>query len=354
MRIERLELVNFRSYIKQTFQFGQTTVLLGPNGTGKTNVLEAIYLLVTGNSIRARVTEEMISWGKELGSVTGIVEEPEGEYVSLSVVLTPGKYMGKKTSKKRYLVDGVGRGKARFVGRLVAVMFRPEDLRLIEGSPGRRRQFLDEILVQADSNYSRSLTAYEKALRRRNRLLRMIREGEANRTQLSFWDQAIIKNGNILTETRREFLEYLSGVTTSFGEYSIEYKFSAISEARLEQYEREEVASGYTLVGPHKDDYIVMVRQKSKSESEIDLHTYGSRGEQRLGVLFLKIASMEYLEKRLELKPVLLLDDVFSELDDVHRTEVVKMMTGRQVIITTAEEEVLTTIGEAKVVKLSR
>lgn len=341
MRIERLELTNFRSYRKQVFKFGQMNVLLGPNGVGKTNVLEAINLLVTGNSIRARVTEEMITWGEEIANVTGIVEESDGEYVSLSSILTPGKYLGKRTSKKRYLVDGAGRSKATFVGRVVAVMFRPEDLRLIEGSPGRRRQFLDEILVQSDPNYGRSLTAYERALRRRNRLLRMIREGEATRQQLSFWDQAIIKNGNIITDVRREYLEYLSGVETSYGKYEVEYQYSSVSEARLTQYEREEVAAGYTLVGPHKDDFAVSMKQESDEKALMNLHTYGSRGEQRLGVLYLKMASMEYLEKRLKVRPILLLDDVFSELDDKHRSEVVKMMGGRQVIITTAKEEVL-------------
>jgi len=244
----------------------------------------------------------------------------------------------------------VARGKVKFVGRLVSVMFRPEDLRLIEGSPGRRRQFLDEILIQSDSNYARCLTAYERALRSRNRLLRAIREGEATRQQLSFWDQAVIKNGNILTERRREYLDYLTRVETSFGRYKLEYEYSTVSAARLAQYAREEVAAGHTLVGPHKDDFLV--NEVMNDEFRKNLHSFGSRGEQRLGVLFLKIASMKYLEKKLGVRPILLLDDVFSELDDEHRGEIMKMMKGRQVIITTAKEEVLEIVGEAKVIRL--
>lgn len=339
MRLSRIELSNFRSYHKQTYNLGELTVLVGRNGRGKTNLIEAINLLATGNSFRAGVTEEMILWGKEIATVTGIVSAKEGDYTSLTVILTPGKYLGKRTTKKRYLVDQVARSRARYLGHLVAVCFRPEDLRLIEGSPSRRRQYLDEILSQANQNYAQAVTLYEKALRRRNRLLDAIREGKARREQLSFWSATMIKNGNIMTETRRAYLEYVSGLETPFGKYRLEYDFSTISEARLAQYDEEEVAAGYTLVGPHKDDFFVLSDYAKQFEK--NLHIYGSRGEQRLGVLFLKLGALSYLENKLRIKPLLLLDDIFSELDQEHRQEVVKLMSGRQTVITTAEEEVL-------------
>jgi len=250
MRVERLELSNFRSYKSKTFHFGQLTVILAPNGTGKSNILEALQLLSTGTSWRAKVTEEMIRWEAEIGTVTGIVDPTSsrqggtslgaGDYYSLTVVLTPGVYMGKRTTKRRYLVDGAPRPRARFVGRLVSVSFRPEDLRIIEGSPGRRRNLLDEALIQSDSMYARSLTAYEGALRRRNKILDNIREGRARREQLAFWDQTMIKNGNIVTDYRRELINYLNGVEVNFGKYEIEYDASTISEARLKQYEVQE------------------------------------------------------------------------------------------------------------------
>jgi len=348
VRIERLELSNFRSYRKKTIKFSNLTVLLGPNGAGKTNILEAIYLLSTGNSLRAQLTEEMISWEAEIAQVTGIVELVQDQFLSLGVVLTPGVYMGKRTTKRRYLVDGAPRSKSTFAGRLVSVMFRPEDLRLVEGSPSRRRQFLDEVLAQASSEYARALTSYERALRRRNKVLDSIREGVARREQLKYWDQAVVKNGNTLTEYRREFAEYLTGVKTAFGEYRVEYDASTVTEARLLQYAREEVAAGHTLVGPHKDDFLVYLL----GEGEKNLMKYGSRGEQRLGVLFLKLSSLQYLEEKLELKPILLLDDIFSELDEIHRTEVVKMVTGRQTIIATAEEESLRFVEGAEIIRL--
>lgn len=344
MKIERLTLNNFRSYTKKVFHFGDLSVVVAPNGAGKTNILEAIYLLSTGKSERASVTEEMIRFGNDIASVSGVVEHND-ERSELSVVLTKGMYMGKRTPKRRYLVDGVARVRSAIVGKLAAVLFRPEDMRLIEGSPSRRRGYLDETLAMAHPEYGRALAVYEASLKRRNRLLDAIRDGLARQEQLSYWDQSIIKNGNILTDYRRDFFDYLSVLHTSFGDYQFDYDASTISSARLEQYQSAEIAVGYTLVGPHKDDFVI------KSEGR-DLMKYGSRGEQRLAVLFLKVGNMQYIEEKLKVKPILLLDDIFSELDEEHRKEVIKMTEGRQTIITTAEEDVAPMLRGADVVRL--
>lgn len=344
MKLERLTLENFRNYAKQVFHFGESTIIVAPNGSGKTNILEAIYLLATGTSERAGVTEEMIRFEQEIGSVAGIIETHE-ERTELSVVLTRGVFMGRRTPKRRYLVDGIARTRAGIVGKLPAVFFRPEDMRLVEGSPSRRRSFLDETLSMAHPEYARALNVYEASLRRRNRLLDAIRDGLARREQLSYWDQSIIKNGNILTDHRRALLAYLDSVSTSFGQYVMTYDASTISPARLAQYAEAEVAVGYTLVGPHKDDFSI-------ASDKRDLMTYGSRGEQRLAVLFLKLGTLQYIEEKLHVKPILLLDDIFSELDQIHREEVVKMTHGRQSIITSAEDEVLSIMGNAAILRL--
>lgn len=354
MRLERLTLNNFRSYIKEVFHFGESTVIVAPNGAGKTNILEAIYLLATGTSERAGITDEMINFASEIASVAGVVEHNE-ERTELSVVLTKGVFMGKRTQKRRYLVDGIARNRVGFVGKIAAVLFRPEDMRLIEGSPSRRRGYLDDALSMAIPEYARAISVYEASLKRRNRLLDAIREGLARREQLSYWDLSIIKNGNIVTDHRREFLDYLSSVKTSFGDYQLVYDASTISTSRLEQYSSAEVAVGYTLVGPHKDDFVILSSNNQTPNCKIDrdLMKYGSRGEQRLAVLFLKIGAMQYVEEKLHVKSILLLDDIFSELDQVHREEVVKMMSGRQTIVTSAEEVVISTIPGAEVVRLA-
>lgn len=344
MRLERLTLDNFRSYTKQVFHFGQITMIVAPNGAGKTNILEAICLLSTGMSERAGETAEMIKFDSEIASVSGVVEHND-ERTELSVVLTKGVYMGKNTPKRRYLVDGVARTRGGLVGKLTSVLFRPEDMRLIEGSPSRRRGYLDDTLAMAHPDYARALGVYEASLKRRNRLLDAIRDGLARKEQLSYWDQSIIKNGNIITDYRREYLNYLSQTKSSFGEYTMEYTASTISPARLAQYESAEIAIGYTLVGPHKDDFII------KSENK-DLMKYGSRGEQRLAVLFLKLGNLQYIEEKLKIKPILLLDDIFSELDEIHRLEVVKMTIGRQTIVTSAEEGSVVIIPSVDIIRL--
>lgn len=370
MRLERLTLENFRSYKKQVFHFGQTSVIVAPNGAGKTNILEAIYLLATGTSERAGETSEMIRFGEDLASVSGIIEMRD-ERVELSVILTTGVYMGKRTPKRRYLVDGVARTRAGMTGKLSAVLFRPEDMRLIEGSPSRRRSYLDETLGMAHPEYTRALSVYEASLKRRNRLLDAIREGMARREQLSYWDLSIIKNGNIVSDYRRKYLAYLSQIKTSFGQYLLEYDASTISTSRLAQYSEAEVAVGYTLVGPHKDDFVILNtnnqapnskqtlpagRQVLNPNDQIrngrDLMKYGSRGEQRLAVLFLKLGHLQYIEEKLGIKPILLLDDIFSELDLEHRGKVVEMTQGRQTIVTSAEEEVARVMKGAEVVRL--
>ena len=354
MRLERLILKNFRSYKQATHHFGQVTLLIAPNGSGKTNLLEAIYLIATGISDRAGKIEEMISWDGELGSVSGIVED-KAERSDLSVVLTRGVYMGKRTPKRRYLVDGVGRARATFVGHLPATLFRPEDMRLLEGSPSRRRGYLDLSIGMAHPEYLRALSVYEATLKRRNRLLDQIRDGISKRVELAYWDQSLIKNGEILSNYRRDYIEHLNDhVKVPFGEYRVEYKSSAISPARLLQYADAEVAVGYTLVGPHKDDFDIFEIENSKKDAmNKDLMTYGSRGEQRLGVLFLKIGGMEYLEEKRGVKSLLLLDDIFSELDNEHRVEVARLMEGRQVILTSAEDETTSYFGDtASIIRL--
>jgi DNA replication and repair protein RecF len=205
-------------------------------------------------------------------------------------------------------------------------MFRPEDMRLVEGSPSRRRAFLDATLSMVHQDYERALAVYEASLRRRNKLLDGMREGVVKREQLSYWDQSIIKNGNIMTDYRRDYLNYLSQLRTSFGDYLVEYDASTISPSRLLQYESAEVAVGYTLVGPHKDDFRIMAKNQNTKESkqvDRDLMIYGSRGEQRLAVLFLKLGTLKYIEEKMGVKPILLLDDIFSELDEKLRIEVV-------------------------------
>ncbi len=340
---------DFRNYESKSFDFSDgVTVIAGENAKGKTNLLEAIYLLGVGESFRAKRTEEMVRFEQELGRVSGEVPLSKKDVINLEVMVNGGTIMGKIVNKRKYLVDGVSRRRKDILGYLPLVLFRPEDVDLISGAPDVRRKFLDRLMIQVDKVYEHSLSTYEQALRRRNRILDAVRDGTASRYSLAFWDGLLIKHGQVIQDKRRELTDYINSLfekSELFRKLKIVYDLSVISESRMAQYADAEVAVGYTLVGPHKDDLII-------KEGTRDLSIYGSRGEQRMAVLALKMGEIYYLEEKGKKKATLLLDDIFSELDEEHKQEVLRVMSGRQVIVTTADEEDLLMFKKAEIIKL--
>jgi DNA replication and repair protein RecF len=330
MILSDLTLTHFRSYIKRTFTFAPTTTLIiGPNTAGKTNILEAIMMLATGKSFRADTDREVITRGEESARAKGVIGEMKLEYVVTERI-------------KKYLVNGIPRRQIDFVGNFRAVLFWPEHLELVTDSPSLRRKYLDGVLVQVDREYRRNLMSYERGLRQRNRLLDLINEGKAHRHQLQFWDQLLIKAGGYITDARAAFIDFINHYSVFPIHYSLAYDKSVISESRLEQYSEEEVSAKATLVGPHRDDFLV-------TKNALDLSKYGSRGEQRLAILWLKLAELAYVEKQTGERPLLLLDDIFSELDIEHRTLVLDLLGKQQTIVTSAEEEVADLFNKRKI-----
>jgi DNA replication and repair protein RecF len=332
VQIQSLALVNFRSYSKSDFKFSHQSTIIGENGAGKSNILEAIYLLATGKSFRADRDVEMIRHGEQFAIVSGQISNQ----IELRVTVI---------DRKKFEVNGVPRRMVDFAGKLKAVLFSPADLDLISGGPSLRRRYLDFVIGQVDREYRRSQISYEKGLRQRNRLLDAIREGMASRNQLFFWDKLLIKNGNYITQSRADYL-----IKQENSQYKIIYDKSIISESRLEQYAVEEVAAATTLVGPHRDDFQIL-------EGKNNVATYGSRGQQRMAVLHLKMGELEYLSS--EELPVLLLDDIFSELDHKHREEVLQIsashqLAGGQVIMTSADEHLIPRDEGTKIIFLNQ
>jgi DNA replication and repair protein RecF len=358
MNLKQLKLLDFRSYKNKSLQFSkEINVIWGGNATGKTNLLEAIYLLSLGESFKARKIDEMVRFGNEWGRVSGVVEDGDGEK-RLEIMITKGEINGKRVAKRKFVVDDASKRRVDYVGNMPVVLFRPEDLEILSGSPDGRRSFLDRILFQVDVEYVRSFGVYGQALKRRNKILDAIREGVANKHSLTFWNGLLVKHGQVLTEKRSEligFINHLWDRSDLFNGLSVEYDKSTISEKRLEQYKNEELAAGYTLVGPHKDDLAVEMKmgQNGKTGKKRDLGKYGSRGEQRMAILALKMGEIYYLEEQLNEKPILLLDDIFSELDKGHEEEVLRVMEGRQVMVTTADVKDLDLFGDVNKIKLS-
>ena len=356
MIIKSLKLQNFRNFGKKSFDFSEgSTLIFGPNAVGKTNILEAITLLSTGKSFRAGVEAEMHREGENVTRVTGQTEEPELEVVLVSEAPNPAfgePRQERQRGGKRVFINGVAKRVFTFAGTLKTVMFGPWDVGMVTESPSVRRRFLDSVLGQVDREYRRSLLSYEKGTRQRNRVLERIREGIATRSQLLYWDHLVIREGNYLSWARERFIDFVNSTTFPGEELSIEYDRSAISEGRLEQYKEEEILAATTLVGPHRDDINFQFSINTRSDSNFQnksLAKYGSRGEQRMAVLWLKLAELDFIEKESGQRPVLLLDDIFSELDPQHHELILETVGKQQTILTTAEPRKFKKNFDAKV-----
>lgn len=353
MTLRSISLQNFRNYKKQSFNFSQgITLILGPNTSGKTNLIEAIFLLSRGKSFRAEKDTEMIRFNQELARIRGKIDGKEEK--ELEVMLTTGNVGGVEAPLKKFMVNGVSKRRVDFAGLLPTVLFSPVDLDMIVGSPSLRRNFLDDVLEQIDKAYSLSLAAYAKALRQRNALLDRAREtGIRIEKQFEYWDKLLIEHGKLITQKREEFINFINSTHKDVFDCVLSYDKSIVSKDRLLQYKDAEAGAGVTLVGPHRDDFSVFMFNNSRQATH-DISLFGSRGQQRLVVLQLKLLQLSFVDKSLGERPVLLLDDIFSELDDARIHLVSETLVNYQTVLTTTHREFINKklLKDASVVEL--
>lgn len=329
MFLKRLNLTNFRNYSTLELNFdSRPTILVGNNAAGKSNILEGIYLLSTTKSLRAETEDELIKKDGDFAKVEGFLDS--GAETELMVIIN--KPTQDVTFRKKVLVNGIGRRVTDFIGNLPAVIFYPPDINMVAGAPSLRRWHLDLGLAQIDVQYKKALTAYEQFLTARNRVLKRIREGHGKAPELSFWTEGLVSQGKLITEKRKRFFEFINALEKPLGEFVFEYNPSEVTVERLVETNGREVAAAATLIGPHRDDFEVFLEDRN-------LAHFGSRGEQRYSTLAFKLAQLEYMAKILGKRPILLLDDVFSELDATHRAHVVEVVGKQQTIIATVELE---------------
>jgi DNA replication and repair protein RecF len=349
MTLQGIWISHVRSHAELVLNFtAPTTLIVGPNASGKTTIVEVINLLSTGESFRASKIDELIQFGAELGRLKAKVGENEADPTTIEIIITHGQVQGQPTAKRLYSLNGVRRLRKTAVGQFLSVVFRPEDMRLIEGSPARRRSFIDAPLSLVSREYAQSLHIYEQTLLRRNRLLLQIRDRIQPISTLSFWDMSLVKHGQILQRARQEFLHSYSGVEFPVSFITV-YLPSVISEERLKEYQNREIAAGHTLIGPHKDDFGVEVTKQVAPASalkSLNVAQYGSRGEQRLAVLWLKFGELKYLQEKTGQKPILLLDDILSELDADSQNLALSVLPNYQSVITTTDLQLQTVIKE--------
>lgn len=332
MMIHSLELLHFRNYERELFEFdGETNVLYGDNAQGKTNVLEGIYLCSTSRSHKGSRDKEMILMGQEDAHLKMIVEKNQICH-KIDVHL-------KKKKAKGIAVDGIPVKKSSdLLGMCHVVFFSPEDLAIIQNGPEARRKFIDMELCQLDHIYLHHLTKYKHVLKQRNELLKQISINYKLLDTLDIWNSQLVEYGTYVIKARTEFIEKLNGYIREIhssltgGKEQIELTYEPNVTAdmfaqELAVMEKKDLFTKTTNTGPHRDDLSFVSEQR-------DLRKYGSRGQQRTGALSLKLTEIQIVEEKTGEKPLLLLDDVLSELDRNRQNYLLEHIKGIQTIIT--------------------
>ena len=345
-----LVIRNLRGYAALDMQFSSGPQLIwGPNAAGKTTLLEAVVLLGLGKSHRTTTDSELIRWGADYLRLEGVVglmgDTASGaSNVALEVAFQAG-------GRKRIQINGVPRRPAVLAEHLRTVLFAPEEMLLIVGAPSLRRATLDTLSAPHDRSYVSNLTTYGRALQQRNSLLRAIREGTAEPDQLRLWDEPFLAAGAAIVASRLRLLDLLAEplaaahreIAPSEDQLTMSYTSNALPlpgegprEAlarRLAETSDKEMWNGSTLVGPHRDDLVFAIGGR-------DLSTFASRGQQRTAILALKLAELDLLTELDGKPPLLLLDDVFSELDPARRGHLVRRIAELpQALITTTDPD---------------
>ncbi len=364
--LSRLVLTNFRNFTSLDLNLPPGVVVFyGPNAQGKTSLLEAVYLLAIARSFRAENEREVVNFGAatngEQALVGGILDKG-GERVTAYVgyacttnnsptVESVGATGGLGYSvRKEIRVNRVRRTAADLVGTVGAVLFNAEDIDLVQGAPAGRRRYLDILISQGNPLYLKALQRYTLVVRQRNRLLRLLREGRASSDELVFWDDQLVKEGAWLSSQRAQAIgllaehcaEHHSNLSSPGEKLELKSLPSIPGTGEMEDAEARfrgalaaqrgrEMATGSTAVGPHRDDFKLLV-------DGVDMGTFASRGQARTLALTLRLAEISYLSQVRQDEPIVLLDDVLSEMDEERRIRVLGKVRGYgQSLITTTD-----------------
>ena len=337
MNIRGLELTNFRSYERAVFELHpEVTIVVGPNASGKTNLLESLYVIASTKSFRAK-DRDLVRHDQDFYR---IVVTGDDMTCALGVSTAGG------VLEKRVTHNNVKRTLVSHVGQIQVALFEPQDLQLVSGPPEGRRKYLDFLLCQTDRRYLKTLSSYKRVLRQRNALL----EGsqpEAVRRDIFAWDLQLVELARDIHDHRLVLIEALNTSLPSLyrdiaGEdvpmhlqYLPSIEASDYGSGFAEALQRNlarDMGAGFTTIGPHREDFKIHFKNN-------DITAVASRGETRTLVLALKLAELAYAEERTGTRPILLLDDVFSELDHDRRTYLLHRLGGFQTVITTTDAD---------------
>ncbi len=340
MQIKRLHLKNFRNYKDEEVFFSSgTTLIHGNNAQGKTNIIEALYMFGTGKSHRTGNMNEMVMYGEPFFNL--LLEFEDNNYSQTMEI----KY--EKGKRKELFINEIKKDRlSDMLGIVPSVLFAPESLLYVKGSPSERRRLIDIVLCLVNKNYLLNLQKYNRIMKNKNILLKRIQMGKQKPDQLNVWNISQAKTGAVIIEERKLLVErleekmnrLLEGISDGKENVTLKYKTAVeinkpIYETLLKTLEfnmEREIEQGSSLYGPHRDDMEIDLNKKNS-------RIYCSQGQQRSVALALSIATLEEIELRTDKKPLLLLDDVMSELDTGRQKYLFDIINNKQTIITTTE-----------------
>ncbi|MBQ9489520.1 MAG: DNA replication/repair protein RecF [Lachnospiraceae bacterium] len=332
MIIKSIELSDYRNYDHLSLEFSPgTNILYGDNAQGKTNILEAIYVSATTKSHKGSKDRDIINFDKEEAHIRTVIEK-ENVDTRIDMHL-------RKNKSKGLAIDGQRVKKAAdLIGLCNVVFFSPEDLGIIKNGPSERRRFVDMELCQLDSFYFYNLSNYNKIVDQRNTLLKDMYFNPQLRETLNIWDMQLVSYGSKIIERRKLFVEQLNEIiegihySLSGGREKIKIVYEPdvemdAFEKKLQENQERDVRSKMTTVGPHRDDFSFLI-------GDVDIRKFGSQGQQRTAALSLKLSEIELVKKITKDTPILLLDDVLSELDSNRQNYLLNSIGTIQTIIT--------------------
>lgn len=364
MFLSQLALSDFRNYKELTLALEPGLfIFYGDNAQGKTNLLEAVSMLATATSFHASSDREVVNWEapEHIARLQGHVQRhADATQVEMLVFdptppLVPGRSsieMPANTPRKRFKVNGVPRRTMELIGQMKVVLFAPTDLHLVDGPPDERRRFLDRALCQIQPRYCQALVKYRKIVLQRAALLKRIRENLEDPQMLDYLDEQLTQHAGMIMYERLRMLEEINQRANTFQQaisgghehleivyhpsFKIESKWDMLEapehyRSQLREVRRREIQQGVCLRGPHRDDLEFRV-------DGINMLSYGSRGQQRTAALSAKLAELAYMRTITGDEPILLLDDVFSELDQNRRTFLLEQVLEHQQVLLTATD----------------
>ena len=341
MKINSIEIHNFRNYENLKINFNDNiNIFIGNNGEGKTNILESIYVLAITKSHRSYIDKNLITNNKNIMKLIGKISTLNGNK-NLELLMNS---KGKRVSINKFVSKKV----SDYISNMSVVLFSPDDLELVKGSPGVRRKFLNIEIGQLDNKYLYILNDYNELLKTRNEYLKTINIENVNENYLDILNNQLCEKALLIYKYRYEYIDninkYLSKISKELSnkEITINYinniEVTEYSEnikekmlIKLKNNLKREIFMGNTLYGPHKDDFGIYI-------DNLDARDYGSQGQQRLCVLAIKFSELELYNEKKKEYPILLLDDIFSELDSIKKNAIVKYLNNNmQVFITSTD-----------------